>query len=295
MARIATVAAMRAVLVATLGAAVALIATACGATKPTYPINVYIAGQHIGPVAPGGSAAFFKKTLRVSLGYAHCIVHVPDGPERVDSALALRHGRIDLPFKLVLCNIAIASQHQLFPHASEVTALSELLSVLGKDVSQVKLVPQLKRSGPVDPQPVAGSKLFRWGDPEQGFVGRPDRAGTRGGFGTYEPEIKRLAAKYGVQLIDLQGKSADAVRNAVLHGHPVIAWVGGPVARPFTWLTPSGKEITVDLGSHAIVLTGAGRNYVLLTDPVTGKTFKWSTSKFSDRWALIGQRALQLR
>ena len=293
MARIATVAAMRAVLVA-LGAVIALLVTGCGgSSRPAYPIAVYIAGQRIGQVAPGESASFFAKTLRIALGHGHDIVTVSNGPELVDQALAKHQGRIDLPFTPILSFIQINAQKQLFPHASEVTALSMLLSADGIDAAQVKLVPQLRSSKPVDPV-ILASGHFRWGDPEQGFVGRPDRAGTKGGFGTYEPEIKRLAAKYGVQLIDLQGKSVAAVRNAVLHGHPVIAWVGGTSAQPSTWVTSSGETITVDLGEHAVVLTGTGSGYFLLNDPLTGKAAKWTPSQFSDRWALIGNRALAL-
>ncbi|MDX6480680.1 MAG: hypothetical protein QOG85_1190 [Gaiellaceae bacterium] len=287
---------MRAGLVATFALVVVLVASACGGTKhTTYPISVYIAGQHIGAVGPGEAESFFKHTkLRVTLGYAHSIVTAPDAVERVNHALSLRHGRINLPFKPVVSTVSVAGQHQLFPHASEVTALSELLSVVSIDAPAVHLVKQVATSGPLVPQPVPGSDLVRWGDPELGFVGNYKRAG-RAGFGVYEAPIKHLAAKRGIHLMDLEGKTVADVRSAVLYGHPVMAWVGGSAPDPASWLTPSGKKITVDLGEHAVVLTGARPGSFIVNDPVTGKTLKWSIAEFTKRWALIGHRALALK
>jgi uncharacterized protein YvpB len=170
-----------------------------------------------------------------------------------------------------------------------------LLQTRGVDAPQVHLVNQIKYSGPIDPQPVPGSKLFRWGDPERGFVGRYNRAG-KAGFGVYEPPIEQLSAKHGVHLIDLHGKGVDAVRAALLDGHPVIAWIdwSGSGKQHATWLTPTGKKITVNLGERAVLLIGAGPDYYWLNDPVTGKSYKPSLSWFSKRWDLLGRRALEL-
>ena len=288
---------MRAVLVATLGAAVVLLASACGSSQAkTFPVNVYVGGQHFASVPLGHSGSFLPKTMTVHFGVGQVVLKVDDAVanEYVDRALAKHQGRVDLPFTRFASLIKASAQKQLFHHASEITSLSMLLSAVGIDAPQVHLLPLLKRSGPLDPQPVAGSKLFRWGDPERGFVGRPNGAGS-GGFGVYEPPIKRLAGKYRIHFIDLHGKSTDVIRAALLDGHPVIAWVDwtGSGAQS-TWLTPSGEEITVNLGERAILLIGAGPGYYLLNDPVSGKEYKWTLSRFSERWELLGRRALEL-
>ena len=286
---------MRRVFLATVLAALAVVAAGCGGSQTAkYPVSIYIANQHVGKVASGKAEAFFKKTLRISSGYMQVVVRVPNGVQLVDDALAAHKGRINLPYKPIGSFVSVRAQKQVFPHASEVTALSMILTRLGHDVAQVKLVPKLPGNGPLDRQPVAGSKLFRWGDPELGFVGRPDGAGDKG-FGVYEGPIRKLAAPYDIHFDDLRGKSVDAVRKTLLEGHPVIAWVGGKSARPASWLTPSGKKITVDLGEHAVLIIGAGPDYFLLNDPLTGTQERWDTATFSPRFELIGRRALALR
>jgi len=176
-----------------------------------------------------------------------------------------------------------------------VTALSMLASAIGIDAPQVRLVKQVKHSGPLDPQPIPGSKLPRWGDPDRGFVGRYNRPG-RAGFGVYQEPIRQVAAKvYGIHLVNFSGKSFDAVRAALLNGYPIIAWVGTAAGPTSTWVTPSGKKITVNLTEQAILLTGVGPGYYLLNDPVKGLAYKWSLSRFEHRWDLLGRRALELQ
>ena len=290
---------MRAVLVATAVAALILGATACGSgSGPTYPVNVYVAGKHFASVAPGHPSSFLPKALIVQQAHGEIFLHVDQAVANtlVDQALANHQGRVDLPYTRVRSFIKMELQHQLFHHDSEVTALSMIASSVGIDAPQVRLVPLLRRNGPAAPQPIPGSKLFRWGDPEKGFVGKPNAPGPRGGFGVYEAPIRRLGAKSGVHLVGFDGKSVAAVRTALFEGHPLIAWVDwdGAAGGHTTWVTPSGKKITVSVGERAIVLTGAGPGYYLLNDPGSGKEYKWSLSRFSTRWQMLGRRALEL-
>jgi uncharacterized protein YvpB len=212
----------------------------------------------------------------------------------VRRALAAGEARIDLPVVPISTAIALRPVRQVLHNDCEATALSMLLAAAGVHKGQLELQARLPRSGPLDPEPVAGSTLFRWGDPERGFVGRPAGGGTEGGFGVYEPPVRALAARYGVHLLDLHGRSVASVRGAVLAGHPVLAWVGLAAGPYLSWLTPSGREITVNLNEHAIVLVGAGRGYVLVNNPLTGVRERWSDELFSYRWKLLGRRALEL-
>ena len=168
-----------------------------------------------------------------------------------------------------------------------------ILVAAGHRVGQLALQAQLPQSGPLDPVAVPGSSLFRWGDPDRGFVGRAAGGGTEGGFGVYEPPIRALAAHHGVHLLDLHGRSVRAVRTALLSGHPVLAWVGLAAGPYLSWLTPSGRKITVNLDEHAVALVGAGPGYVLVNNPLIGRE-RWSDSLFSYRWQLLGRRALEL-
>jgi uncharacterized protein YvpB len=190
--------------------------------------------------------------------------------------------------------IALRPVRQLLHNDCEATALSMLLAAAGVQVGQLGLQARLPRSGPLDPEPVAGSGLFKWGDPERGFVGRPAGGGTEGGFGVYEPPIRSLAGRYGVQLVDLHGRTVSALRAAVSAGHPVLAWVGLAAGPYLSWLTPSGRKITVNLDEHTVVLVGAGPGYLLVNNPLTGRRERWSEALFRYRWQLLGRRALEL-
>lgn len=201
---------------------------------------------------------------------------------------------MDLPVVPLRTTIALRPARQVLHNNCESTALSMLLAAAGVRAGQLELQARLPRSGPLDPEPVAGNGLFRWGDPEHGFVGRPAGGGTEGGFGVYEPPIRALAAGYGVRLLDLHGRSLAVLRHAVLGGHPVLAWVGLAAGPFLTWLTPSGRRITVNLNEHAVVLVGAGPGYVLVNNPLTGRRERWSDELFSYRWKLLGRRALEL-
>jgi uncharacterized protein YvpB len=61
-----------------------------------------------------------------------------------------------------------------------------------------------------------------------------------------------------------------------------------------SWLTPSGRETTVNLNEHAIVLVGAGPGYVVVNNPLTGRRERWGEELFSYRWQILGRRALEL-
>jgi uncharacterized protein YvpB len=183
---------------------------------------------------------------------------------------------------------------QVLHNDCEATALSMILAAGGRRVGQLALQAQLPPSGPLDPAPVAGSSLLRWGDPERGFVGRAGGGGTYGGFGVYEPPIRALALRHGVHLVDLHDQSVSAVRAALLAGHPVLAWVGLADGPYLSWLAPSGREITANLNEHAVALVGAGPGYVLVDNPLSGARERWSENLFSYRWKLLGRRALEL-
>jgi uncharacterized protein YvpB len=264
--------------------------------QPPPPLAVYAAGKRIEVLHPDQSRIALPDTTEVRRGRAvlHLAVPLRRARRSVRRALAAHEARVDVPVIPHRTTIALRPVRQVLHNDCESTALSMLLAAAGVRVGQLRLQARLPRSGPLDPEPVAGSELFRWGDPERGFVGRPAGGGTEGGFGVYEPPIRALAARYGVRLVDLHGRSVAGVRAAVLAGHPVLAWVGLAAGPYLSWLTPAGREITVNLDEHAIVLVGAGPGYVLVNNPLTGRRERWSEELFSYRWKLLGRRALEL-
>lgn len=281
----------------------AVFVTACAGAKATStraqptprPLAVYAAGKLIETLRPGQRAFRIPHGITVRRGRATRFLAIPLPLARSRVRQARGHAvAVHLPVVPLRTTIALRPVRQVLHNDCESTALSMLLAAAGHRVGQLRLQARLPRSGPLDPEPVAGSTLFRWGDPERGFVGRPAGGGTEGGFGVYEPPIRALAARYGVRLLDLRSRSLAAVRHAVLAGHPVLAWVGLAAGPYLSWLTPSGHKVTVNLNEHAVTLVGAGPRYVVVNNPLTGRRERWSDGLFSYRWKLLGRRALEL-
>jgi uncharacterized protein YvpB len=276
----------------------------CGSGRPTTtrtsvrpaPLVVYAAGKRIETLHSGQRRIGLPDRVVTRRGRASLNLAIPRrrALRVVRRALAAHERRVDLPVAPLWTTIAVRPIRQVLHNDCEATALSMLLAAANVRAGQLELQARLPRSGPLDPEPVAGSNLFRWGDPERGFVGRPAGGGSEGGFGVYEPPIRGLAARYGVHLLDLHHRSIAAVRHAVLAGHPVLAWVGLAPGPYLSWLTPSGREITVNLNEHAVLLVGGGKGYVLVNNPLTGRRERWSDALFSARWTRLGQRALEL-
>jgi uncharacterized protein YvpB len=260
-------------------------------------LAVYAAEKRIEVIKPGRSRIALPHRIALRRGRARLELGVQRrrAAREIRRALASHAARVRVPVVPLSATIALRPVRQVLHNNCESTALSMLLAAAGVRAGQLKLQAQLPRSGPLDPEPVAGSDLFRWGDPERGFVGRPSGGGTEGGFGVYEPPVRALAARYGVHLLDLRRQSIAAMRAAVLAGHPVLAWVGLAAGPYLSWLAPSGRKITVDLNEHAVVLVGAGPGYVLVNNPLSGRRERWSEALFSYRWKLLGRRALELR
>jgi uncharacterized protein YvpB len=280
------------------------VAAACGSGKATTtrarpaprPLAVYAAGSRIETLRPRQRRFRLPAEIAVRQGRVtrHLAIPAPLARGRVRQALSRNRSSVELPVVPLRTTIALRPVRQVLHNDCEATALSMLLAAAGHNVRQLRLQARLPNSGPLDPEPVAGSSLFRWGDPERGFVGRPAGGGTEGGFGVYEPPIRALAARYGTHLLDLHGRSLAVVRHALLAGHPVLAWVGLAAGPYLSWLTPSGRRITVNLNEHAVTLVGAGPGYVLVNNPLTGERERWSDELFSYRWRLLGRRALEL-
>lgn len=182
---------------------------------------------------------------------------------------------------------------QAYRNNCETAALSMLLAAARIDVDQRVLQRQIVKSRPLDPI-VKADGGWTWGDPDRGFVGRVAGGGTAGGFGVYQGPIRRLAARYGVQLDDLSRTNVDAIVARLRAGRPVMAWIGlqqGPYRR---WRTPREKDIVVNFGEHVVVLTGIRGSTIRVNDPLTGTRLDWSVSEFAKRWRFLGKRALAL-
>ena len=168
-----------------------------------------------------------------------------------------------------------------------------VLAAAGVRVDQRRLQRELRRSGPLDPI-ISPDGTWIWGAPDEGFVGRAEGGGVAGGFGVYQGPIRQLAARYRVHLDDLSRRDVTDIVSRLRQGRPVLSWIGlseGPYRR---WRTPAGRPISVNLGEHAVVLTGISNGMILVNDPLTGTRLRWSVSEYAAKWRLLGQRAVGL-
>jgi uncharacterized protein YvpB len=187
--------------------------------------------------------------------------------------------------------IAAPVLRQQLRNGCEAAALSILLGAGGRTVSQLRIQRLLPTSGPLDPRGVGARRV--WGDPDLGFVGRPDGGGVAGGFGVYPRPIIRVARALGSRVDDLTGATPRTVYARLLAGRPVIAWVGLS-AGPFgSWRSPAGRAITVNFGEHTVVLRGVNRDGSLsVSNPLRGTAETWTRAQFEDMWQLLGRRAV---
>lgn len=184
---------------------------------------------------------------------------------------------------------AVVRQEQR--NTCESAALAMLLDASGRRASQTRLQRALPRSGTPDPlQTEAG---LVWGDPDRGYVGRPDGGGVAGGFGVYPRPVIQVARRFGLDLEDLTGSAPDRLYQRVLGGRAVMAWIGLSDGPYRSWRSPSGRQVRVNLGEHTVVLTGVETDGSLrILNPLEGTVERWSRARFEAAWHLLGRRAI---
>lgn len=226
-------------------------------------------------------------TGRIKVTYAYD----PAATARLVARLGAAGGTIRVVRRPTSTTIQAPARRQQQANTCESAALSILLSTIGRTVGEAEIQRSIPRSGPIDPAGEGPARV--WGDPDRGYVGRPDGGGTAGGFGVYPAPLVATAARFGVRLQDLTGRPASAVYGSLLSGHAVMAWVGlssGPVG---SWTSPRGKPITVNFGEHTVVLHGIREDgSVLVSNPLKGTRSTWTRATFERMWNLLDQRAV---
>lgn len=173
----------------------------------------------------------------------------------------------------------------------ESAALEILMATVGRRVPQLALQAALPVSG--TPDPIGEGPSRRWGDPEEGYVGRPEGGGVAGGFGVFQRPVIEVAGRFGVGLEDLSGGSVQEIVRTVRAGRAVMAWIGlsdGPYGE---WTSPAGRQVRVNFGEHTVVLNGItddGR--LTVVNPLEGTREVWSREQFAAMWDLLDRRAV---
>ena len=201
-------------------------------------------------------------------------------------------GRAEVAAQPVSASIDAPVVAQKLRNNCETASLQTLLATRGVEAEQLDLQAQLPRSGPPDPVDEGGTRV--WGDPELGYVGRPEGGGVAGGFGVYQQPVMGVAARRGVKLRDMTGEPIETVRERILEGHAVMVWIalapGGPYGE---WQSPEGKPIRVTFNEHTLVLNGVRPNGDFeVVNPLEGTREVWSESRVEAARELLERRAL---
>jgi len=191
--------------------------------------------------------------------------------------------------------------HQTHGLSCEAAALQMALAAININVSQDTIL----NESPIDPRAPYwdASGAFHWGDPYASFVGNPDGS-ERGltGYGEYYPPIVRVAQAHGASVQQAgEGIAPATLYQAVLSGHPVIAWTS------FDWLYHRVSHYvafdgrTVQFGSpyeHAVTIAGVTGSYLLINNPwygvqwISKSTFESSYATFNNMAVILGGPAV---
>jgi uncharacterized protein YvpB len=181
----------------------------------------------------------------------------------------------------------------------EAAALKMALAYEGITVDEMTLVGYMtndRRPAQFDSR----GRLVAWGDPAQSFVGDPDGHIERlTGYGVYFGPVATAARKAGAQAIKAGGGlygsaiAPSEVYDAVLDGHPVVAWISNTygTVNLIRYTAFDGATVSYTLTEHAVTVIGVRPDAVLINDPWFGQ--RWhSKAQFEAAYATFQQMAV---
>jgi uncharacterized protein YvpB len=197
--------------------------------------------------------------------------------------------------------LTVAWHHQAHKLSCEAAALRMALAYLGVNRDELTLMSYMgydRRPAKFD----SHGRLLTWGDPNQAYVGNPDGNIYRyTGYGVYFAPVAQAVVLAGIHVITagsgLYGDqvSAQTVYNAVLDGHPVVAWISNQYKRVAlqTYVAYDGQKVAFTLTEHAVTIVGVKPNAVLINDPWFGPAWH-SKAEFESAYATFSQMAVVL-
>lgn len=180
-------------------------------------------------------------------------------------------------------------QRKYYPNGCESVSLYLLLKYHGVSVTPEAIIANLKMG---DTPHMEGNVKYG-GDPEIEFVGNPKDTS---GYGVFENPILDVANQFKSGIKKITGTPLSDVLELVKEGHPVQVWASSYQRTPTkcnTWIhKESGKTITWYCNFHSLVLIGASKNKVIVSDPLTGTIVKYDRNRFEAAYNFYGRRAI---
>ncbi|HET9782865.1 MAG TPA: C39 family peptidase [Candidatus Dormibacteraeota bacterium] len=178
----------------------------------------------------------------------------------------------------------IPMDYQDHPLSCEAAALKMALTKEGIQASEDELLALMgrdDRAAVVD----SNGRLLHWGNPNVAYVGDPDgKLASFTGYGVYAAPVAKAAAAagatvlvWGTNLPPDRGKgiAPATVYQALLEGHPVVAWISNTYhdIQLGSYTAFDGTTIWYTLTEHAVTLIGVRPDAVLINDPWFGQAW----------------------
>ncbi|MEA2643866.1 MAG: hypothetical protein QOG08_892 [Chloroflexota bacterium] len=231
--------------------------------------------------SPPSPAGFGRLSQVASASETYALAAQPAPPRRTHRLLAVKQHYQD---------------HNL---SCEAAALKMALSYEGIAIDELTLMKYMS----VDLRPPTFSvrgQLASWGDPAKSYVGNVDGHIERyTGYGVYQGPVARAAIRAGARVLaagsGLYGSaiSPGAIYNAVLDGHPVVAWISNtyhdvPLSR---YVAYDGATVWYTLTEHAVTVVGVRPGQVLINDPWFGQAWH-SKAQFESAYETFDHMAV---
>ncbi|MEA2654943.1 MAG: hypothetical protein QOI23_308 [Chloroflexota bacterium] len=143
-------------------------------------------------------------------------------------------------------------------------------------------------------------RLAVWGDPARAYVGNVDGHIERyTGYGVYNDPVARAAIRAGAGVVASgsglygAGIAPRAVYNAVLDGHPVVAWISNTYhdVALSRYVAYDGATVWYTLSEHAVTVIGVRPGAVLINDPWFGQAWH-SKAQFESAYKTFNHMAV---
>ncbi|MYV23604.1 C39 family peptidase, partial [Ligilactobacillus salivarius] len=151
----------------------------------------------------------------------------------------------------------VIGQNPELPTGCEITAVTMMLRYAGANINKIQLANEMPRSNNGD----------------YGFVGNPFSVT---GWWVFPTGVAPVVNKHLGHSQVMTGASLESIKNKLLNGHLVVAWVAN--MNGFV--------------NHAIALTGYNGNTLYYNNPWTARKESMSVSSFYTHWNADKQRAL---
>ena len=195
--------------------------------------------------------------------------------------------------------LAVKLDYQDHNLSCEAAALKMALAYEGIAVDELTLMRYMSvdtRSAKFD----ARGRLVSWGDPAKAYVGNVDGHIERyTGYGVYQAPVARAAIRAGAHVVAAgsglygSGIAPNAIYNAVLDGHPVVAWISNTYhAVPLNrYVAYDGATVWYTLTEHAVTVVGVRPGAVLINDPWFGQAWH-SKAQFESAYKTFNHMAV---